>query len=270
MVKRGDVRIYELYWDLYLIENLLLDGAMLVLTLLLMHKRICFMRVAIAAMLGAFMSTFVLVSGIRFGLLYILILFITGMIMMKLSMKQKEWNELMQGMVYYFTLMFAFAKLQQVSEWLLGGRVSGIVLVLLVIGIMSIVLSYMIYHNRRKRQKPVYSVELTERGISVELMALLDTGNTLREPFSGKPVSIVEGDVWRSIMGGVISEKFKVIPFYSIGQEHGILKGMEIDQLVIKQDDRQIVQKNAIIAFYEGKFSNDRSYQMILHQSLLI
>ena len=110
MVKRGDVRIYELYWDLYLIENLLLDGAMLVLTLLLMHKRICFMRVAIAAMLGAFMSTFVLVSGIRFGLLYILILFITGMIMMKLSMKQKEWNELMQGMVYYFTLMFAFAR----------------------------------------------------------------------------------------------------------------------------------------------------------------
>ena len=61
-----------------------------------------------------------------------------------------------------------------------------------------------------------------------------------------------------------------MIPFYSIGQEHGILKGMEIDQLVIKQDDRQIVQKNAIIAFYEGKLSNDRSYQMILHQSLLI
>ena len=185
-------------------------------------------------------------------------------------MKQKEWNELVQGVVYYFTLVFAFSKLHQVSEWLMGGRVNGILLVMLVIGIMSVVLLYMTYQNRKNRQKLIYCVELIQRGKKVELKALLDTGNALREPFSGKPVSIVESDVWNSIMEEPTLEKFKIIPFHSIGQEHGILKGMEIDELIIRQDDRKIVQKNMIIAFYEGKLSNDRSYQMILHQSLLI
>lgn len=253
-----------------MIENLLLDGAMLVLTLFLMNKRIYFGRVVIAAMLGAFTSIFILIAGIRFGFSYIVILFVTGMAMMRLSMKLNRANELIQGMVYYFTLVFAFAKLHQVSEWLMGERVNGIVLVMVVIGIMSVVLLYMTYQKRKDRQKPIYCVELSERGKCVALKALLDTGNTLREPFSGKPVSIIESNVWNSIMEEVAPERFKVIPFHSIGQEHGILKGMEVDELVIRQDDRKIVQKNAIIAFYEGNLSSDRSYQMILHQSLLI
>lgn len=253
-----------------MIENLLLDGAMLVLTLFLMHKRIYFGRVVIAAMFGAITSIFMLIAGLRFGVSYIVILFVIGVTMMWLSMKQAKWNELMQGVVYYFTLVFAFAKLHQVSEWLMGRHVNGIVLVMLVIGIMSVVLLYLTYQNRRNRQKPIYCVELVERGKCIELNALLDTGNALREPFSRKPVSIVERDVWNSIMEETAPEKFKVIPFYSIGQEHGILKGMEIDELIIRQDDRKIVQKNAIIAFYEGNLSSNRSYQMILHQSLLI
>ncbi|MBQ6994612.1 MAG: sigma-E processing peptidase SpoIIGA [Lachnospiraceae bacterium] len=253
-----------------MIENLLLDGAMLVLTLFLMRKRIYYGRVVVAATLGAFVSTFMLIIGLQFGLIYIVILCITGMVMMRLCMKQKKWNELIQGVVYYFALVFSYAKIHQVSEWLIGGRVNGIVLVLLAMGVMGVALLYMTYQNHRNRQKPIYYVELTERGKSVELKALLDTGNALREPFSGKPVSIVESNVWHNIVEECAPEKFKVIPFHSIGQEHGMLQGTEIEKLIIRQDDREIVQKNAIIAFYEGNLSNDKSYQMILHQSLLL
>lgn len=253
-----------------MIENLLLDGAMLVLTLFLMRKRICLGRVLIAAILGALTSTLMLVAGLQFGVVYILTLLGVGILMMRISMRQKTWHEVMLGILYYFTLVFAFSKLHQASEWMIGNHLSGIVLVLLVIGIMSVALLYIIYQNRRSRQKSIYRVSVVEQGQSVEVKALLDTGNALTEPFTGKPVSIIESEVWRTMMKEPEPEHFKVIPFHSIGQEHGILKGMEIDELIIWAGDRKIVQRQAIIALYEGSLSGDKSYQMILHQGLLI
>lgn len=253
-----------------MIENLLLDGAMLILTLFLMRKKVCFGRILIASMLGALTSILMLIVGMRFGIAYIVILFGVGMVMMRIAMKQKTWHEVMLGMMYYFTLVFAFSKLHQVSEWIAGNRVSGIVMVLLVIGIMSVALLYMIYQNRKGRQRLIYCVVVIVQGKSVEVKALLDTGNALTEPFTGKPVSIIESEVWRNIMPELEPERFKAIPFHSIGQEHGILKGLEIDELIIWEGDRKIVQRQAIIALYEGSLSSDKSYQMILHQGLLI
>ncbi len=252
-----------------MIENLLLDGAMLILTLFLMRKRICFGRILTASMLGALTSTLMLMEGVQFGIAYIVILCGVGMIMMRIAMKQKTWQEVMLGIVYYFTLVFAYSKLHQVSEWMVGNRVSGIVLVFLVIGIMSVALLYMIYQNRKGRQRSIYCVVVIAQGKSVEVKGLLDTGNALTEPFTGKPVSVIESEVWRNMMPEPEPERFKVIPFHSIGQEHGILKGMEIDELIIWTSDRKIVQKQAIVALYEGSLSKDKSFQMILHQDLL-
>lgn len=251
-------------------ENLLLDGAMLVLTLFLMRKRICVGRVLLAAGFGAAASTFMLVAGLQFGMIYMVTLLVAGIVMMRIAIRQRTWHEVMLGMVYYFTLVFTFSKLHQAGEWIAGRRVNGIVLVFLVIGMMCVALLYLIYQNRISRKKLLYCVTVEEQGHSVEIKALLDTGNTLTEPFSGKPVSVIESEVWRKVMEEPQPQQLKVIPFHSIGQEHGILRGLEIDKLIIWTGDRKIVQRHAMIALYEGKLSSDRSYQMILNQGLLI
>lgn len=267
--KRGDVGIYELYWDLYFIENLILDSVMLLLTLLLMRKRISMRRILIAAFMGAAASTFMLVCGLRFGLLYILLLLGMGIAMMEIAMKKKQWNDIMLGIVYYFTLVFVFSKLLAGGEWITKNKVSGMVVAVLVIGGMSAVLFYMIYQNRKSRQNTIYQVSILEQGRRLDVKALFDTGNALREPISGKPVSILENNVWQAVAEEARPERYKIIPFHSIGQEHGILRGMEIDEMIIWTGDRKIVQKQAIIALYEGSLSKDKSFQMILHQGLL-
>lgn len=267
--KRGDEGIYELYWDLYFIENLILDGIMLMLTLFLMRKRISIRRIMIAAFVGASASTCMLVFSIHFGLLYILILLGMGIAMMEIVMKQKSRNEILLGMVYYFTLAFVFSKLLKGGEWITKNRVSGIVLVALVIVVMSIILFFVIYQSRKNGQNTIYQVSIQEQGRRMDVKALYDTGNVLRDPISGKPVSIVESDAWYKMMPEPRPEHYKVIPFHSIGQEHGILKGMEIEEMIIWAGDQKIVLKQAIIALYEGSLSKDESFQMILHQGLL-
>lgn len=103
----------------------------------------------------------------------------------------------------------------------------------------------------------------------MDVKALFDTGNTLTEPFSGKPVCIIEREICDNVIKEAGPECFKVIPFHSVGQEHGILKGLEIDELIIWAGEKKIVQKQAVIALYEGCLSKDKSFQMILHHSLL-
>lgn len=242
---------------------------MLVLTLFLMRKRIYIRRIMIAALLGAVTSTLMLIRGLYFGLIYILILFGMGSAMMGIAMKQKSRNDMFLGIVYYFTLVFVFSKLLKVGEWITKKRVNGIVVAILVIAVMSIVLLYILYQNRKNRENTIYRVSIMEQGKKMEVKALFDTGNALREPFSGKPVSIVESEVWYAVMEGPRPEHYRAIPFRSIGQEHGILTGMEIDELIIWAGDRKIVQKQAMIALYEGSLSKDKSFQMILHQGLL-
>ncbi len=252
-----------------MLENLFLDGTMLVFTLFLMRKKICIGRVLMAALTGAVTSTVMLVTRLSYGMLYILILFGMGAVMMWIAMKQKRINDILVGTVYYFTLAFVFSQLFRGGVRITQSR-SGIVMVVLsIIGIMSGTLFYVIRQNQKKRQNALYRVAIVEQGQQIEVRALLDTGNALTEPFSGKPVSVIESKVWHLVCREQTPESFRVIPFHSIGQEHGILRGAQIDELIIWAGDRKIVQKQAVIALYDGSLSKDESYQMILHQGLL-
>lgn len=86
---------------------------------------------------------------------------------------------------------------------------------------------------------------------------------------SQKPVSIIEENETIKLWLVAQPERYRVIPFRSIGKEHGILEGTMVDELIIWKKDRQIVHKDVIVALYKGKLSKDGSYQMILNQGLL-
>ena len=64
-------------------------------------------------------------------------------------------------------------------------------------------------------------------------------------------------------------QKYKIIPYKSIGKENGILEGICVDELIIWNNDKEIVQKQAVIAVYKGRLSEDNSFNMILNNGLL-
>ena len=47
------------------------------------------------------------------------------------------------------------------------------------------------------------------------------------------------------------------------------MKGIEVDELVIWEGKEPHIQKDAMVALYEGKLTTNGSYQMILHASML-
>ena len=104
----------------------------------------------------------------------------------------------------------------------------------------------------------------------VEVSALIDTGNGLVEPFSKKPVAILDADKWEGMKKWMKPEKYKVIPYHSIGKDKGIMEGYEIDTMRVKGNDGEKQYDKVVVTVFKGKVSGDGSYQMILPPELSI
>lgn len=99
---------------------------------------------------------------------------------------------------------------------------------------------------------------LTYEDHTVSVLALRDTGNTLRDPITGEPVLVVGADVaWR--LTGLTEQQLKspletlakqpipglrLIPYRAVGQSGSFLLGLRMEQ--VKLDDKKT---SAVVAF---------------------
>lgn len=119
-----------------------------------------------------------------------------------------------------------------------------------------------------KKKTNLCRVRLCTDGGEVELCALVDTGNSLREPISGRPVSVVEAEVLDSLPGVRIPEKLKAIPYHSVGRSNGIMEGYEIPEMIVLKEEEKIRWQKVIVGISRNRISADGRYQMILHPEL--
>lgn len=257
------MKIYEIYLDVYFIENAVLDAMILTLTLFLQGRKAVPWRIVLAAVLGGIGAVLVLILGIKYGILYILAVLAIDIMMLFVTTRANI-RELLIGIVYFHAMAFVYAKLDACVERLGVPEGFRTITPAVCTGIIMLISKY----QSRKRSQRIYMVAITENGENVEMKALFDTGNSLMEPISGKPVSIIEENETTKLWLEMQPQKYKIIPFRSIGKEHGILEGTMVDELIIWKDDRQIIKKDAVVALYKGKLSKDGSYQMILNQEL--
>lgn len=138
-------------------------------------------------------------------------------------------------------------------------------------------------------------LQICVAGRSCELTALLDTGNDLREPLSGRPVVVV---AYRDVMSlfpqrlrvayeshsgqpeavlqavGAAADqdgwarRLRLIPFASIGQRYGLMLGFRPDQVILQQDGKRIVS-TAAIAISSQLQGNGQKYQAVVNPELL-
>lgn len=111
--------------------------------------------------------------------------------------------------------------------------------------------------------KNLLKIIIKEGNRKVDVTALVDTGNNLFEPMTGKPVSIIEKTVAEKIINE--NSRFTFIAFKSLGKENGLLKGVFCEYIEVNGNR----YNNQIIGIYNGKLSNDNMYHMILHPKLL-
>ena len=106
------------------------------------------------------------------------------------------------------------------------------------------------FRGKMTRQQYV-PVTIDHNGMKVSLTALVDTGNTLRDPVSGMPVLVVEDAVARQLLQLSAEQVahpvetlamarkpgLRLIPYSAVGQQAGLLLGIRADRVQIDGKD---------------------------------
>ena len=120
------------------------------------------------------------------------------------------------------------------------------------------------------RQERLVPVELIHEGKKVRLTALQDTGNTLQDPITGKPVLVVGADVAELLIGLSQSQLQKpaesvgaipglrLIPYRAVGKENGLLLALRISQVKVGR-----WQGSGLVAFAPEGLCSEGTYQAL-------
>lgn len=124
------------------------------------------------------------------------------------------------------------------------------------------------------REGSYYSATLIRGKNRVTVVSLKDTGNSLTEPVSGKPVCVVDEKVFSCLWGSGEQEYYRAIPFHSIGKQKGILHGYLLPELWLEQNGMKCVYRDVYIAVSPEYISvssdnGTESVKMIINPLLL-
>ncbi len=106
-------------------------------------------------------------------------------------------------------------------------------------------------------------------GRCCRMIALVDSGNGLTEPISKMPVSVIEERVMEPYKELLREDRFRIVPFHSVGKESGILEAYFIEKMEIENEGESRIIEQPVIAIAKEAISINGNYQMILHPELL-
>lgn len=143
------------------------------------------------------------------------------------------------------------------------------------------------YTRSEKKENQTYRILVYANGKCKEGTALLDTGNSLTDPVSGKPVSVgtmqmLDGllteetreqmeNFWkgRTMEGDFGKMNPHFLPFTSLGCTRGIALAVTMDYLCLEGREIHKVITRPVIAFSRENGSFSGNYQMILNPNLI-
>lgn len=109
-------------------------------------------------------------------------------------------------------------------------------------GICYLIINFVSYFiSKSIKEHHIYQIELTYQNQMVVTNALLDTGNSLRDLYSGDPVIILENTLAEKLLKvpvasmGESVQGYRLIP-YSVVSQKGFLQAFRPDKVVIKTE----------------------------------
>lgn len=104
---------------------------------------------------------------------------------------------------------------------------------------------------------------------SLVVEGLLDTGNSLVEPISGKPVSVLEEGAFQKLFSKEQELLYRAIPYHSVGKKNGILRGYLVEEMTVEIQGVKKECRNVYIAVSKDVISEKSGYQIIVNPQVL-
>ena len=290
------------YLDIVFVENVCMNYIILLATGVLLKLKLHHIKLVLSAVLGA---VYAIVSYIQiFPFASNMILKIgLSVCMVYIAYMPKGLKILLKQLVMFYLVSFvfggcAFALLYFVKPeeiFMINGVYIGtypvkIALLGAIVGFVFVHIAFKIVRNRLSKKGLLYDIEITLDDKKTCMKAMLDTGNQLKDPITKIPVIVVERDKLQEILPPMIlnyteqimkgtwqeteenicyKERFRIIPFSSIGKQNGMLLGFKVDKVTVITDIDEIQNENVIVCIYNQRLSKTNAYSAIIGLDML-
>lgn len=251
MIIRPDIKIF------YTVGAKILLSAAMVAIAFVSNRLVSFLK----ALILFYISTFVF-AGASFALIYL----------------NSQKALIRNGMVHIYWQ----------SKWITV--LYGIFITIIVLGIFQELIQY-----RITKENLLIKIKIKFEGKYASIAALIDTGNSLYDPLSNMPVIVVEFSALRDILPSEVCNifedsmeidfslitkqlhnskwlnRFRLIPFSSLGRENGMLIGFKPDFVEVgdEEDPDKKGISNVIIGICKHTLSKGDRYRALLSPDLV-
>lgn len=261
---------YELYIDVLFLTNFMMDSLLLLAVKKVMKCPVSNGRVFLGSAAGAVLTCLLLVcplpTALKLPAGYVGI----SVFMVRTGLNLK-WGKLFwkaYGLLFV-AAFFTGGILQALRPWFRTGSIffaAAVVAYYLLCGIWQCLLRL----GRQQAQICEVILHIGERTCQVQ--ALVDTGNGLTDPLSGEPVSVIDSDCAKQILGEEKESKgIRYIPYRTVGGE-GVMPVFRAKQMEVclEKEGEKFQMQRPVIGICEGKVSEQEDYQMILNPDILV
>lgn len=279
------------YIDLTLITNLGADFLLLYFTAILSGKKIRWERLLLSAGMGAvFALFFVLYPDSLWLSPPFRVLF--PMLMVYLAFAPFSGREFWRAIGFFYLLAFLVGGTAYALTNLGWAPLSFKALPWALLG--ACMLTAIAHHwltHKTLASRQICSLELTLGEQQVKGSGFVDTGNSLCDPLTGKPVivadlkwispflppevvSLVQQREWNSVLGAEIlaqsrlAGRCRLLPFHSIGEANGLILTVNFDQAQIVFQNQTRIHNQVLVALAADGLNQDDSFQALIPAAL--
>lgn len=257
---------YEIYLDMLFLVNFMMDYILLLIVRRMLKCSATHGNICVGALAGSGLTCAVLVIPIPYPIIKLLLFHtLVNTCMLRAGLKIKTMRTFVKALVMLY-----------IGGFLLGGileafrpymRVGSLFFFLAIVGyyLVLAIWKFLAYVQRWNKYHCKVILYLGER--HCQLGGLIDTGNGLRDPISGAPVSIVYKGSIKELIKDEKANSICYIPYQSIGKKEGILPAFRIDRMCIHREEEFWVEA-PLIGISEEEISRDTEVDMILNPNL--
>ncbi len=281
---------YELYIDVFFVENLVMDYFLLRTAVRLMRCSATRLRCLAAAGLGSAMTCLAIVLIRRYLLLNtVLVSVAVTALMVRFGCKIKDKKRFLQGFVCLYLTAFLFCALYRLLLRFAGTEGARFSMLWGAAAYGAVTLLLWSYEALRSRLGKYWKVVLYSGDFRKEVKGLYDTGNGLWDATYRRPVSVISDSLIKDLFPGEVREELEAfcslreperpevlaylhphyVSFRSVGCTEGLLPALILDALYLENGNTSRVIPHPVVAIDREHGSSPRSYQMILNPDLI-
>ena len=275
-----------IYVDILVIVNLFVNYFLLLATAKFFCIKWKTSRLILGEILGGIYSLYILAPELPWFISSVIKLFMSVTIIAA-TFGIKKPTQFFKILIYFYSVNFLFSGIMmavwcwfkpngmQVNNGVVYFNITPVIL------IISTIISYIIIEainkivNKRRLDHKIINLKIKFRTNQISITAKIDTGNFLKEPFSGLPVIVARETSVKPLLPvntyeqikdysadkftDILNLKIRMIPFKTISEE-SVLPAFKPDCIKINESE---VQKEVYIALCEDKFMPQNAEALI-------